>query len=436
MKFNYHQKATPAILLGALLLSVAPETQAASISELKDMIFDRNAKIETLEKEIQQYEGQLKVVGQEKQTLQSAIVGLDVSRKKVSTDISLTQNKIGSTDLEINKLGLEITDKQTLIVRNKSAIAETLRTLNEIESDSLLESILTYRNLSEVWDEVEAAQRVQAAMSDDVRELTTLKEDLESKRNESETQKQRLARLKQELDGKKQVLDQNRKETDTLLSATKNKELTYQQMLAEKKIAYDQFQKELQEFEAQLQFAVDPESIPQTGQGVLGWPLANLMITQFFGNTSFAMSGAYSGSGHNGMDFRASVGTPVLASLAGTISGAGNTDSVPGCYSYGKWVLIKHSNGLSTLYAHLSVISVNAGDTVNTGDIIGYSGNTGYSTGPHLHYGVYLSDAVRIVRMSDVKAVTNCGPAYLPVAPLEGYLNPLDYLTSPEQMAR
>ena len=85
------------------------------------------------------------------------------------------------------------------------------------------------------------------------------------------------------------------------------------------------------------------------------------------------------------------------------IVGTGNTDEPRGCYSYGKWILIKHENGLSTLYAHLSLIKVNAGETVNTGDIIGYSGNTGYSTGPHLHLTVYATQGVKIVRLGDIK---------------------------------
>jgi len=427
--------------LCALFLSAAPALQAASISEIRDLILDRNKKIEDLEKEIQQYEGQLKQVGQEKQTLQSAIGQLDISRKKVSTDISLTQNKIGKTDLEINRLGEEITDKQALILRNRAAIAESLRKLNSIEADSLLESILSYSNLSEVWDQVETMQRVQIAVSDDVEELTLLKQDLETKRNESETQKERLARLQQELSGKKQVLDQNRKEKDQLLSATQSKEAEYQRQLAEKKAAYEQFQREINELESQLQLALDPESIPSTGQGVLGWPLANLTVTQYFGNTAFAQSGGYNGSGHNGIDFRASVGTPVLASLTGVVQGTGNTD-VGGCYSYGKWVLIKHSNGLSTLYAHLSVISVSPGQNVATSDIIGYSGNTGYSTGPHLHYTVYASDGVQLKNLkqwyeeSGRPATSGCAKAgvVIPVADLRAYLNPLDYLVSADQL--
>lgn len=402
---------------------------AVDVDELKDLISDRNEKIQELEKEIQKYEENLKVVGQEKQTLQSAINILDVNRKKVSTDITLTQNKIGSTNLEIDKLEIEINDTRSRIDQNRGAIGEALRTMNEMESDSLLETLLAHTNVSEVWDDLAMLERFQSAVREGIAELALLQQDLETKKGEREGRRDDLTRYTQELSGKKLVLDQNRKEKDGLLAVTKNKEASYQILLAEKKAAYEKFQQEINDYEAQLQFAIDPSSIPTKGSGVLGWPLKALTITQHFGNTAFAQSGAYNGKGHNGVDFRASVGTSVHAALTGTVTGAGNTDTVPGCYSYGKWVLVKHNNGLSTLYAHLSVISVGAGDSVKTGDIIGYSGNTGYSTGPHLHFSVFLSDAVRVVKLSEVKQITNCGAATIPVSPLNGYLNPLDYLS-------
>ena len=121
----------------------------------------------------------------------------------------------------------------------------------------------------------------------------------------------------------------------------------------------------------------------------------DVSITQRFGDTDFARSGAYNGKGHNGLDFRASVGTPIKSSLSGEVVSAIDNENVYGC-GYGRWVMIRHDNGLNTLYAHLSVISVSEGQLVQTGQIIGYSGQTGYATGPHLHFGLFVSEAVKI----------------------------------------
>jgi murein DD-endopeptidase MepM/ murein hydrolase activator NlpD len=107
------------------------------------------------------------------------------------------------------------------------------------------------------------------------------------------------------------------------------------------------------------------------------------------------------------------------------VKGTGNTDSQRGCYSYGKWVLIEHPNGLSTLYAHLSVIGVTVGQSVTSGQVIGYSGRTGYATGPHLHFGVYATQGVKVVQFT---SSINCKNVSIPIADPTAYLNPLSYL--------
>mgnify|MGYP001573419713 FL=1 len=154
-------------------------------------------------------------------------------------------------------------------------------------------------------------------------------------------------------------------------------------------------------------------------------------ITQYFGNTAFATANAqiYNGSGHNAIDMGVPTGTPVTAALSGTVMATGNTDTVPGCYSYGKWVVVKHANGLATLYAHLSSIGVSSGQVVTTGEVIGNSGMTGYATGPHLHFSVFASAGVQIMTLREYRgATTPCANASMPVAPKDAYLNPMSYL--------
>ncbi len=399
-----------------------------SAEKIRKQIEDRNQRIEKLEKEIKQNEIELQVVGKKKQTLKHAVQELDITRKKVSTDITLTVNKIGATNYTITQLESNIQDKESGIENNQDGIAESLRALNRLGSNSLLETILANGNISDVWDDVETLRRVELAMRESVKNLKTLKKEFEREKLKTKKARDKLNFYKQDLSGQKRVLDQNKREKDKLLQITKSRESGYQQLLKKKRAARVQFEQELQDLESQLKFTLDKNSIPPAGQGIFEWPLDTLTVTQFFGNTAFAKSGAYSGKGHNGVDFRASPGTRVKATLGGTVEGTGNTDRIRGCYSYGKWILLKHNNGLSTLYAHLSVINVDKGEVVATGQIIGYSGNSGYSTGPHLHLTTYLSDAVQIVRLGDIKKITNCGPARIPVAPFKAYLNPLDYL--------
>lgn len=90
------------------------------------------------------------------------------------------------------------------------------------------------------------------------------------------------------------------------------------------------------------------------------------------------------GTLHSGVDWQVSVGTPVKAAAAGTVIRAG-------WYStYGYCVDIRHSDGSMTRYAHLNSVAVSNGQYVNQGELIAYSGNTGYSTGPHLHFEIWI----------------------------------------------
>ena len=83
---------------------------------------------------------------------------------------------------------------------------------------------------------------------------------------------------------------------------------------------------------------------------------------------------------HTGIDLRAPLRSPVLATAPGKVVFAGRKQG------YGRMVEIDHGNGLSTRYGHLSEINVKVGDGIKIGQVIGLVGSTGRSTGPHLHY--------------------------------------------------
>jgi len=89
--------------------------------------------------------------------------------------------------------------------------------------------------------------------------------------------------------------------------------------------------------------------------------------------------------GYNGVDLAGPEGTAVSASAAGQVILARSSGYNGG---YGSYIVIKHSNGTQTLYAHLSSVGVSSGDIVSQGQVIGGMGNTGRSTGSHLHFEV------------------------------------------------
>jgi murein DD-endopeptidase MepM/ murein hydrolase activator NlpD len=268
-------------------------------------------------------------------------------------------------------------------------------------------------------------------LSAKVEDLGSYQELISGKRRNSETKRDDLSSLKNQYSDQTEVLANTKEEQAKLLEVTKSEEQNYQQLLASKQETRDQIIKEMRDFESKLQFILDPSTIPTAGTAVFAWPLANIIITQYFGGTEFAArnAGVYGGRAyHPGVDFGVPRGSAIMAPLSGTVRATGNTDLVPGCYSWGKWTLIDHANGLSTLYAHQDVQSVVPGQSVSTGEVIGYSGSTGYSTGPHLHFTVYAKDGVTVRKFNEIKTSTSCGPASTPVAATSAYLDPMNYL--------
>ncbi|MES2014421.1 MAG: peptidoglycan DD-metalloendopeptidase family protein [Patescibacteria group bacterium] len=420
--------------------------------EIQQKIADQNAKIAALEKEIATYESTLSQIGGQKATLQGEINRIDISRKKIAANISVTQNKITSANLQLKRLGGAIDDKSKRITDSSKAIEKSIRTLYELGNTTLVEHILSADGIMQAWQDIDQIEQFNSALKTEIVDLQNTKQSLTVDYNATQKEKAILLSLKNQLSDQKVLLDQNRNEQATLLAQTKNKESTYQQLLAQKQQAKLEFEKQLGDYEASLKYTLDTSAIPKAGSGVLSFPLdpsfmsrckdrtstfKNIYcITQYFGNTAFSQSGAYNGKGHNGIDFGSPEGTPVVAALGGMVMGTGNTDlshdsSGKQCYSYGKWVYVQHPNGLGTIYAHLSVISASKGQNVSTGSLLGYSGKTGYATGPHLHFSVYVASQVQIINLGDKQAAgqkTPCANATMPVAPTQAYLNPMKYL--------
>lgn len=115
------------------------------------------------------------------------------------------------------------------------------------------------------------------------------------------------------------------------------------------------------------------------------WPLKSIYVTGAWANSP-AYYAKYGQKGHNGLDLRAAVGTPVYAADDGTVrfEGWGKNFSWMGSVA-GICIVLKHSWG-HTGYAHLSRTVINNGQTVKRGQLIGYSGATGGVTGAHLHF--------------------------------------------------
>lgn len=408
-------------------------SSAETVAELQSKIEIANKNREKLEKEIAAYQAELRTLNNQANTLQTAIKSLDVSVNKIGTEVKLTESNINKTSYTITDTNLEISDKERQIIKNKEAIREAIKKVNEADNTSLWEILLSNQDLSDFWVEIDSLIQVQTKLDEQVDSVKSIKQNLEEAKAELEIKKAELENYNKELANQKKVLDLEKKEKNSLLSTTKNKETEYQRILREKEAQKKAFDAEIQSIEQTIKMLIDPKSFPSAKKGIFNWPLDIIRITQEFGGTQFAKSnpGIYGRPYHPGVDFGVSTGSRVKSIGPGTVKGFDNTDAYKGCYAWGKWILIEHDNGLSSLYAHLSVISVQIGQRVTAGQVIGYSGNTGVSTGPHLHLTIYATQGVKIAKYRDYKAgATGCAAtnASGPFADQDAYLDPMKYL--------
>ena len=130
--------------------------------------------------------------------------------------------------------------------------------------------------------------------------------------------------------------------------------------------------------------ANEKPSVNAAGYGV---PLKNYEISSLFG--------ARGGDFHRGIDLAADLGEPIYASKSGIVVTSDYHDS------WGKYVVITHEDGMSTLYAHQSEYIVHAGSKVEQGQIIGYVGSTGNSTGNHLHFEICKDNSLNQTQLID-----------------------------------
>lgn len=123
------------------------------------------------------------------------------------------------------------------------------------------------------------------------------------------------------------------------------------------------------------------------------WPVKG-PISSYFGIRSDPFTGVR--RFHSGLDIVVDTGTSVRAAADGRVEDLGYNAN------YGNYIIIDHGDGLKTLYGHLSAFCVGMGQRLSIGTVIAKSGNTGYSTGPHLHFGVYrrgvASDPLKFLR--------------------------------------
>ncbi len=397
-----------------------------SAAELQQKIEERTELIKKLDQEIKTYADLADKSSKEAQTLSSYIKTLDNQVKSISADVRKSQNSIDKSNLEITKISNDIVGNEEKMTRLRAGMEESIVNQYKLDNVSIIENFLSEKNIMASIKEIETLKIIQDKIQDSISEIVKVKKDLEVDKTEEQLKKEELEKQKQELKTKESSLNIVKSEQAKELQITKNQESTFKTILADRKKQKEAFEKEMFDYEKKLKYVLDPSSIPKSGSSALSWPLSAVRVTQQFGSGAGVNKRLYASGSHNGVDFGAKIGTPVLAMGDGVLVAQGDTDAQCRGVSFGKWILIKYNNGLASTYGHLSQLNMTTGATVKAGDVVGFSGNSGYSTGPHLHVSMYPADAVNAI----ARPSASCPGVNLtmPVAAVNAYLDPLAYM--------
>ncbi len=387
-----------AIFVFALALSVPSfvYTQAGGnkqeIDLLNQEIATKKQKVKQLEESISAYKKKVEQKRLESVSLSNQMAILDNHVVQVELDIEATQQKLDTLELEIRAFELAIMDKEETIARQKVIISEFIRTLRQEGNRDMIEVLATYDNFSDFYNRLQYAKAIEKDLGKNARGLRIIKEELVEKKEGTEARQKSYDVLRAELENKKKDLDGQSFAKQQLLAQSQSSELTYKTLLNNLKTQYQTIENEITSIERKVRAKLESnntlgdEDVQFGGQ--LSWPTPSRYVTAYFRDPSYPYRYVFE---HSAIDIRAGHGTPLKAAASGYVARA-KYCSLASCYSY---VMIVHSGGLSTVYGHMSNITVKADQFVTRGDIIGYSGATPgtagagpFTTGPHLHFEV------------------------------------------------
>ena len=370
--------------------SVRPAYAAKTAAELEEEQ-RKAAQIAALEQKKKEQQEKLKDL--EKQIAEAKAKKEDVMVTKNLLDQrnQLLLEQIDDTQNQIDDAAAQIARYELLEQEQYELFCQQVRSEEERGSLSYLSVLFKATSMADLLNRMEFVNEVAEYNKTLIAAMKETRENIKAEKAEMEAKEAQLGQQQDELQGK---LD----ETTKLMNEYAADQKALERMHAAEEKAAD-------EIDAQIARLIADSDVVPGSEGFI-WPVStSKMISSPIG--SRVAPGGFGSTNHKGVDI-CNVGytSSVYATKSGRVL---LTNSSGWGGGYGNYVVIDHGGGLTTLYAHMSVVKVSPGDTVSQGTVIGVTGNTGASTGPHLHY------EVRTTTIVNGKSVTV-------------YQNPLNYL--------
>ena len=380
--------------------SVRPAYAAKTAAELEEEQ-RKAAQIAALEQKKREQQEKLKEL--EKQIAEAKAKKEDVMVTKNLLDQrnQLLLEQIDDTQNQIDDAAAQIARYELLEQEQYELFCQQVRSEEERGSLSYLSVLFKATSMADLLNRMEFVNEVAEYNKTLIAAMKETRENIKAEKTEMEAKEARLGEQQDELQGK---LD----ETTNLMNEYAADQRELEKLYAAEEAAGKAIVAEINRLMAE-------SDVVPSAEGFI-WPVTtSRKISSPQGNRVSPGNGIGS-SNHKGVDIcNVSYSSKIYATKSGKVLIASMPYSDPdgGSSGYGNYVVIDHGGGMSTLYAHMSIVKVSVGQYVTQGDVIGVTGNTGASTGPHLHYEVHSTTMVNGRAVTVYENPLNYLPGYI-----------------------
>ena len=380
--------------------SVRPAYAAKTAAELEEEQ-RKAAQIAALEQKKREQQEKLKDL--EKQIAEAKAKKEDVmvTKKLLDQRNQLLLEQIDDTQNQIDDAAAQIARYELLEQEQYELFCQQVRSEEERGSLSYLSVLFKATSMADLLNRMEFVNEVAEYNKTLIAAMKETRENIKAEKTEMEAKEAQLGEQQDELQGR---LD----ETTKLMNEYAADQRELEKLYAAEEAAGKAIVAEINRLMAE-------SDVVPSAEGFI-WPVTtSKMISSPQGNRVSPGNGIGS-SNHKGVDIcNVSYSSKIYATKSGKvlIASMPYSDKDGGKSGYGNYVVIDHGGGMSTLYAHMSIVKVSVGQYVSQGDVIGVTGNTGASTGPHLHYEVHSTTMVNGRAVTVYENPLNYLPGYI-----------------------
>ncbi len=349
--------------------------------------------------QIDALKGDASSLSAQRKDIQAQIKAIQADKNAALEKRGLLEKQIYLVQQEINNINEQIAMYDQLISEKSAELAQAeadeqaqfdlfcrrMRDLEKQGETSYWSILFSSSDFSELLDNYMMIEEIIDYDNQVIDSLVALQEKVSAERATLEEAQAEQEEAKRQQEAARAELKTQEGEMDKLIQEINDREDELEAKEKDLQVSAQKLDSEIKRLEREMAAQISKV----TSESGFMWPLSASIntLSSLYGNRKDPINGKR--DNHTGIDIPAARGTSIYAAKSGvvvtSIKGSGSY------WSYGNYVLIAHSDGTSTLYAHMNSRNVSKGQGVKQGDVIGYVGTTGRSTGNHLHFEVRVN---------------------------------------------